>query len=80
MSYSVDSRAQRVKQRVLRTLRPSHIPAPSSVPLPEILREIGSHGFTVLSISHIAHFLSAKVVLLLEKKGRQDPSDGRQLG
>ena len=80
MSYSVESRAQRVKQRVLRTLRPSHIPAPSSVPIPEILREIGSHGFTVLSISHIAHFLSAKVVLLLDKKDRQDPSDGRQLG
>lgn len=80
MSYSVESRAQRVKQRVLRTLRPSHIPAPSSVPLPEILREIGSHGFTVLSISHIAHFLSAKVVLLLEKKDRRVPSDGRQLG
>jgi SAM-dependent methyltransferase len=81
MSYSVDSRSQRVKQRVLKTLRPSHVPAPSSVPLPEILREIGSHGFTVLSISHIAHFLSAKVVLLLEKNAQRDLSDGgHQLG
>ena len=81
MSYSVESRSQRVKQRILKTLRPSHMPAPSSVPLPEILREIGSHGFTVLSISHIAYFLSAKVVLLLEKKARRDLSDGgRRLG
>lgn len=76
MSYSVESRSQRIKQRILKILRPSHIPAPSSVPLPDILREVASHGFKVLSTSHIAYFLSAKVVLLLEKKARRALSDG----
>ena len=76
ISYSVESKSQRMKQRVLKALRPSHIPAPSSIPLPEILREVASHGFKVLSVSHIAYFLSAKVVLLLEKKARRVLSDG----
>ena len=75
ISYSVESRSQKMKQRMLKTLRPSHIPAPSSVPLPDILREIASHGFKVLSVSPIAYFLSAKVVLLLEKKARRVRSD-----
>ena len=76
ISYSVESHSQRMKQRILKTLRPSHIPAPSSVPLPDILREVTSHGFKVLSVSHIAYVLSAKVVLLLEKKARRVLSDG----
>lgn len=81
ISYSVENRSQRMKQRILKTLRPSHIPAPSSVPLPDILREVASHGFEALSVSHIAYFLSAKVVLLLEKKARPGLSDGdRHLG
>jgi len=76
MSYSVESRSQRIKQRILKTLRPYHIPAPSSVPLPDILREVASYGFKVLSISHIAYFLSAKVVLLLEKEARRALPEG----
>ena len=81
MSYSVENRSQRMKQRILKTLRPSHIPAPSSVPLPDILREVTSHGLRVLSVSHIAYLLSAKVVLLLEKKARRVLSDAeRHLG
>ena len=67
MSYSVDSSSQRMKQRVLKILRPSHIPAPSSLPLEDILQEVCSHGFKVLRISYIAYFFSAKVVLLMEK-------------
>ena len=84
MSYSVESRSQRIKQRVLRALSSSHLPAPSAVPLSDILREVASHGFTVRSISHIVYFLSAKVVLLLEKNDQRDScvsSDSRsQLG
>jgi len=67
ISYSVDSFLQRMKQSVLKILRPSHIPAPSSVSLGDILREVHSHGFNLLQISHIAYFFSAKVVLLMEK-------------
>lgn len=69
VSYSLDSPSQRIKQMVLRVLRPSHIPAPSSVVLPEIVRELTSHGLSVLHISHVAYFLSAKVVLLSKKNG-----------
>ena len=72
MSYSVDSFSQRVKQRVLTTLRPSHIPAPSSLPLGDILREVQLHGFRVLRISHIVYFFSAKVILLMEKESTPD--------
>ncbi len=75
ISYSVENRPQRMKQQILKTLRPSHIPAPSSVPLTDILRELASHGFKMLSVSHIAYFLSAKVVFLLEKTVQQVLSD-----
>ena len=68
-SYSIDSPSQRMKQMVLRVLRPSHMPAPSSVAVPEIVRELTSHGLNVLYISHVAYFLSAKVVLLSKKNG-----------
>jgi predicted TPR repeat methyltransferase len=76
MSYSVDSFPQRMKERVLKILRPSHIPAPSSMRLRDIRREVTSHGFKLLRISSVAYFLSAKVVLLMEKdteRGVENP-------
>jgi hypothetical protein len=77
MSYSVDSFSQRTKRRVLKILRPSHIPAPSSLLLGDIVQEVHSHGFKVLRISHIAYFLSAKVVLLMEKDTESSGKNSR---
>lgn len=68
ISYSVDNPTQKVKQWLLKKIRPSHIPAPSSLPLQDIMNELTSHGFKPLKSFHVVYFLSSKIIFLLEKK------------
>ena len=67
VNYSLDSRLQRLKQFVVKTIFPDHIPAPSSLSLQEILVEIKSHNLVVRKTYHVAPLFSAKILFLLEK-------------
>ena len=68
VNYSYDSRAQRFKGWLLSKLRSGYIPAPSAVPMQDIVAEIGSFGLSILKKSRVAFFLSGKMCFLLEKK------------
>jgi len=67
VSYSIESPAQKIKQWVLKKVQPSHVPAPSSIPLQEVINELTSYGLIVRNMFHIVYFLSAKVVFLVER-------------
>jgi ubiquinone/menaquinone biosynthesis C-methylase UbiE len=69
ISYSVENFSQRVKQWLLLKIKPTHIPAPSSIPLNVMREEIANAGFTIIKKKYIMFFLSAKLVFLIEKEG-----------
>jgi len=68
VNYSLDSRLQRLKQSLIKKVYPGHIPAPSNLPLQEILDEIKSYGLVVRKAFNIMPLLSAKILFLLEKE------------
>ena len=67
ISYSIESPIQKVKWKLLSLISKKHIPAPASIPLKVIVDELNSFGLAILKKKRIINFLSAKVVLLLEK-------------
>ena len=68
VNYSLDSCLQKIKQWLIKKVYSRHIPAPSNLPLEDILSEIESYGLIVRKMYHIVPFLSAKILFLLEKK------------
>ena len=64
---SVDTRAQRVKHRVLGWLRGRHLPAPCPAPLHEVIAECERQGLRLVRAFMVIPFLSAEAVLVLEK-------------
>lgn len=64
---SVDTRAQRVKHRVLGWLRGRHLPAPCPAPLSEVIAECERQGLRLVRAFMVIPFLSAEAVLVLEK-------------
>jgi len=67
VSYSIESIAQKLKQRVLSVFHKSYLAAPSSIDMDEILSEFEGFGLKIKKQKRIIKFLSAKVVFLLEK-------------
>lgn len=66
ISYSVDSLGQRLKQRLLKMLRPAHQAAPVPAAFQDIVREVTAAGFKIRRVHHVAPWLSAEIVLVLE--------------
>ena len=64
--YSIDSLGQRVKQRLLKKLKPSHESAPVPAAFQDIVREVTAAGFKVRRIHHVVPLLSAQIILVLE--------------
>ena len=67
ISYSIESPIQKFKWKLISLISKKHIPAPASIPLKVIVDELNSFGLAILKKKRIINFLSAKVVLLLEK-------------
>lgn len=67
ISYSIDSSSQRLKQWIIKKIRPTHRSAPSPLPLSDIVEELSHNGIMIKKVFHLAYFLSSEVVLLLEK-------------
>lgn len=67
VSYSIESIAQKLKQKVLSIFHRSYLAAPSSIGMDEILSEFEGFGLKITKQKRIIKFLSAKVVFLLEK-------------
>jgi SAM-dependent methyltransferase len=66
ISYSCDSHSQRVKQRLLKKLKPSHSSAPVPAAYREIVREVNASGFKVRRTHPVVPLLSAEMILVLE--------------
>ena len=68
LSYSLDSRWQRLKQRLIKKFKPSHSSAPVPAPLKDIVREVNASGFKVIRTYHNVPLLSADIILALERQ------------
>lgn len=67
ISYSIDSKAQRLKQWLVNRIKSGHEAAPNPIPLKDIIEEITSHGLKIRKIYKVVSFLSAGVIFFLEK-------------
>jgi len=68
ISYGFDSYLQRLKKWLIKKVHRNYLPAPSSLPMEEIITEINSFDLAIKKISYVAYFLSGKVIFFLEKK------------
>jgi len=68
VNYGFDSHSQRLKKWLIKKVHPNYIPAPSSLPMEEIITEINSFDLVIRKISYVAYFLSGKVIFFLEKR------------
>ena len=68
VNFGFDSRSQRLKKWFLKKVHPNYIPAPSSLPMEDIITEINSFGLVIRKVSNVVYFFSGKVIFLLEKK------------
>jgi hypothetical protein len=68
VTCSVDSPLQRLKKKVLSIIWRGHAPAPCSSPLHDIVSECENAGFKVIRTLNVIPFLSAHVMLVLEKR------------
>ena len=67
VDYGFDSRSQRLKKWFIKKVKPNYVPAPSLLPMGEIITEIISFGWSIKEISYVAYFFSGKVIFFLEK-------------
>lgn len=67
VSCSVDSPVQRLKERLLRALKPGYAPAPHKAPLADILADCEAAGLRLDGLRRPVPVLSSEVVLLLRK-------------
>ena len=67
ISYSEVNLIQRLKQRILTLVNPSHVAAPESIPLKTMLDEMTSEGLKIIKFKRIVYFLSAKILFLAMK-------------
>ena len=68
VNYGFDSRLQRLKKWFLKGINANYMPAPSSLPMDDIITEINSFGFVIKEVYNVAYFFSGKVIFFLEKK------------
>ena len=67
VDYGFDSRSQRLKKWFIKKVKPNYVPAPSLLPMGEIITEIILFGWSIKEISYVAYFFSGKVIFFLEK-------------
>ena len=70
LNCSTDSPMQRFKMKLLSIIWPNHIPAPCPNTLPEMIADCEDAGFKVIRAFSVVPFLSAKSMLVLEKKSK----------
>lgn len=70
VTYSLDTRVQRVKKAVLSALRPKYVPAPQPATRAVVDAEIAACGLRVVAVTPILPGLSAEYLFLLEPQRR----------
>lgn len=65
ISFSIDSTGQRLKQRLIKKLKPSHSSAPVPATYQDIVLEVNEAGFKVMHIHQVFPLLSAEIILVL---------------
>ena len=68
ISYSIDSPSQRLKHWMIGKIFPSHKSAPSPLAMQQISRELDANKLVIKRKFNVITFLSAEVILLLEKR------------
>lgn len=68
VTCSEDSPIQRLKKKVLSVIWGEHVSAPCSIPLLEMIGLCEAAGFRVVCTKRVIPFLSADVILVLEKQ------------
>jgi len=68
ITCSVDSPLQRLKKKILATIKRNYAPAPCSAPLGEIIAECEAVGLKAVRTFMVFPFLSAEAMLVLEKR------------
>ena len=63
----MNSFIQQIKQSLLLKIKKSHVPAPASISIDTIEKELKDSGFKVIKKKNILKFFSAKLVYLLKK-------------
>tara|TARA_B100000519_G_C14251120_1_gene442456 strand:- start:448 stop:1122 length:675 start_codon:yes stop_codon:yes gene_type:complete len=71
VNYSFDSTAQKIKKWILNKLQSNYIPAPSSLPIKEIKKEIESYNLKIKKMTYVVYFFSGKIIFQLEKKNNK---------
>jgi SAM-dependent methyltransferase len=66
ISYSIDSLGQRLKQRLIKKLKPAHQSAPVPAAFQDIVKEVTAAGFKVRRTHQVVPLLSAEIILVLE--------------
>jgi ubiquinone/menaquinone biosynthesis C-methylase UbiE len=72
-SFSVDDPVQRLKRRVIGSVKPRHAFAPAPWPLLQMLDLVRECGFEVRRVIRVAPPLSAESILVLEPTPRRSP-------
>jgi len=67
VSSSITTPAQRIKQAILKIIKPNHIPAPCPMGKQEILEMCKKRGFKVKEVITVLPILSAHALFVLEK-------------
>ena len=67
VDYGFDNRSQKLKKWFIKKVNPNYLPAPSSLPLGDIITEISSFGWRIKKIFYVAYFFSGKVMFFIEK-------------
>ena len=68
VTCSVNSALQRLKKKALSAVWGKHLPAPCSTPLGELVHACEAAGFKVTRVRNVIPFLSADLLLVLEKQ------------
>lgn len=69
VSYAVDNFSQRLKQRLMRQIWPTHKPALCPCSISDIEKEIESNNLIIRRAFSVMRFMSAQKILLLETLG-----------
>ena len=69
VTCSIDTPAQRLKQRILSVAKPGHVPAPHPVSLDDLTAECEAQGLRVVRSFMVVPFFSAEAMLVLERDG-----------
>ena len=66
ITYSEENILLKLKQLILKSIKPSHLEAPSSIPLKVMVNEMRSAGIEIIKKERVVFFFSSMIVFLAQ--------------